>query len=320
MQHDRLPLVPSDILTAHKVNEPSDSRFMAAARLLQSLWREGKGLPIGVHRNPKRKTRKLGSRLEAGSAKQGHNFLSSDIAKLAYRESVYREIGAMIDEERLWTNLLSSQPLCFNLFGGMKLDAKKANRFFKHLFPDYVASVDGIYFEHSPGRGNPAFTDDYTAFDVLVTCTTVDGKSGFIAVEVKYTETMTEPPATVRPRYDELSSQIGVYKVHDAPSLRGNPLQQLWREHMLSHAMIDNGLYSAGRFIVIYPGQNHQCAAAVKAYQAHLISNDPDVSGFQVVTLDACVEAFRSIGDHETADALHGRYLDFGRVEQAIFG
>ena len=165
MQGNRLPLVPENILKAHKVNEPGDSRFMAAARLLQALWREENDLPIGVHRNPKGKRRKLGSRLDNESGRQGHNFLTPDIAKLAFRESVYREIGAMIDQERLWTNMLSSQPLCFNLFGGLKLDAEKASQFFRHLLPDYVESVNGIYFEHSPGRGNPAFTDDYTAFD-----------------------------------------------------------------------------------------------------------------------------------------------------------
>ena len=159
MQFNRIPLVPAAILKAHRVNEPGDTRFKAAARFLQSLWRDEKELPIGTHRSPKGKRRKMGSRLDAESAKHGGNFLSPDIAKLALRESVYREIGAVIEQERLWTNMLSSQPLCFNLFGWMKLDAEKANQFFRHLFPDYVAAVQGIYFEHSPGRGNPAFTD-----------------------------------------------------------------------------------------------------------------------------------------------------------------
>lgn len=86
---------------SNKVNEPGDSRFMAAARLLQALWREENDLPIGIHRNPKGKRRKLGSRLDSESGRQGHNFLTPDIAKLAFRESVYREIGAMIDQERL---------------------------------------------------------------------------------------------------------------------------------------------------------------------------------------------------------------------------
>ena len=52
-----MSLVPTDILKAYKVNEASDSRFMAAPRLLQALWREDRGLPIGVHRNAKGKRR-----------------------------------------------------------------------------------------------------------------------------------------------------------------------------------------------------------------------------------------------------------------------
>lgn len=320
MQHHRLPLIPVNILKTHKVNEPNDSRFKAAARLLQALWREDKGFPIGIHRNPKKKQRKLGSRLETQCAKQGGNFLSSEIAKLAFRESVYREIGAVIEQERLWTNMLSSQPLCFNLFGELKLDQQKANQFFRHLFPDYVETVKGIYFEHSPGRGNPAFTDDNTAFDVFVICATPDGETGFIAIEVKYSESMTEPLASLRPRYDELSQLAGIYKEPASLALRGNPIQQLWREHMLSQSMITNGLYSSGRFLVIHPKQNHQCSAAVSAYQKHLLSDDPKISGFQAVTLDDCIETFRAIGAPETADALHYRYLDFDRIETAIFG
>ncbi|MDO8775126.1 MAG: hypothetical protein Q7K57_41745 [Burkholderiaceae bacterium] len=320
MQSNVLPLVPVDIQKAYKVDEPGDSRFAGAARFLQALWREKKGLPIGIHRTPKGEQRQLGSRLSFESAKQGKNFLSSDIAKLVLRESVYREIGAMIDEERLWTNMLSSQPLCFNMFGDMKMDTEKADQFFRQMFPDYVASVEGIYFEHSPGRGNPLFTHDHTAFDVMVVCTTIDGHRGFIAIEVKYTETMAEPPATMRPRYDELSKRIGVYRDPDSKALRENPLQQLWREHMLSRAMIDNGLYSSGRFVVIYPKRNYHCDDGVAAYQSHLVSNDPKISGFQAITLDDFVETFRAIGDDATADALHGRYLDFASVDQAIFG
>ncbi|WP_347989981.1 hypothetical protein [Methylomonas sp. AM2-LC] len=117
------------------------------------------------------------------------------------------------------------------MFGGLKLNYDKANQFFRHLFPDYLESVEGVYFEHSPGRGNPAFTDDNTAFDVFVTCNTVDGEKGFIAIEVKYSESMAEPLATLRPRYDELSQFVGVYNDPDHAALRTNPLQQLWREH-----------------------------------------------------------------------------------------
>ena len=319
MKEKRLPLIPKHILKAHKVNEPSDHRFISVARLLQSLWREERNLPIGSYRNPKGQKRRLGSRLSMDSGKRGMNFLTPEIAKLVYREYVYQEIGALIDEERLWTNLLSSQPLCFNLFGGLKLDEEKANRFFKSLFPDYVQSVEGIYFEHSPARGNPDYTHDYTAFDVFIECITPNGESGHIAIEVKYAESMTEPLAQLRPRYDELSRQSGLYKDADAKELRQHPVQQLWREHMLSRALVQNGRYDSGRFIVIYPMQNYLCDRAVKSYQKYLISNEPSESGFKTLTLEDCIADYREVGDLDMVYALYGRYLDFERVEDVIF-
>lgn len=319
MKLGRLPLVPRHILKAHKVHEPADNRFTAVARLLQALWREERNLPIGSHSTPNGQKRVLGSRLDRDSSMKGMNFLTENIAKLVYREYVYQEIGALIDEERLWTNMLSSQPLCFNLFGPLKLNEEKADRFFKHLFPDYVGKVEGVYFEHSPGRGDPDYTHDHTAFDVFVECTTVEGESGHIAIEVKYSESMSEGAAQLKPRYDILSQQTGLYKEPDALTLRESPLQQLWREHMLSRAMIQNGRYSTGRFVMISPSQNHLCTRAVSAYKKHLASSDSVTSGFQAVSLEDCIDAYRAIGDLDMAHALHGRYLDFGRVEEVIF-
>lgn len=320
MQNNHLPVIPKAVLQKHKVHELTDSRFKASARLLQSLWREDHEFKIGTHRTPKGKRRKLGSRLHIDCAKRGANFLHQDIAKLALRESVYREPGALIDEERLWSNLLSSQPLCFNLFGSLKLDAPMGNQFFQRLFPGFVQSVTGIYFEHSPGRRNPAFTDDHSAFDVFVTCTTTSGENGFLAIEVKYSESMNEPAATLRPRYDELSAECTVFKDPTASALRGNPLQQLWREHMLCQSMVANGLYDQGRFIVVYPEKNNNCDAAISAYRTHLIDGAPSTTGFESITLESCLENLRGIGAEELAENLFRRYLDFGRVEEAIFG
>ena len=321
MLDECLPLIPAPVLKAHHVSVPDDSRFRAAARLLQALWREERSLPIGSHRDMKGTRRKLGSRIHARSGTAGANFLFPEIADLARRELIYREVGAFIDEDRLMTNLLSSQPLCFNLFGALKLDMEKANLLFRSLFPDYVQHVQAIQFEHSPGRGNPAFTQDGSAFDVFVSCVTPDGEAAFIAIEMKYSETlMSAPLAALRPRYDELSATLPVFRDPAAPALRQAPLQQLWREHMLSRAMVDNCRYSQGRFVVIYPEQNLSCEAATNAYQRQLVSPDPAVTGFQAVTLESCVASLKAVGDDRTASALHARYLDFGRLERAIFG
>jgi hypothetical protein len=57
----QLPLVPANVLKKHRVHEPLDTRFRSAARLLQALWREDRGLPIDGKR------RKLGSLPKRGA-------------------------------------------------------------------------------------------------------------------------------------------------------------------------------------------------------------------------------------------------------------
>ena len=89
---------------------------------------------------------------------------------------------------------------------------------------------------------------------------------------------------------------------------------------MLSRAMVGNGLYESGRFVLLYPKQNHHCESAAKLYQRECISPDPAVSGFQALTLEACLVAYKAVGEEETAQALHSRYLDFSKIEAVIFG
>jgi hypothetical protein len=53
---------------------------------------------------------------------------------------------------RLWENLLSSQGMTFNLFARASADRAYATRLFAELFPDLIAEVHSVAFEHSPGR------------------------------------------------------------------------------------------------------------------------------------------------------------------------
>jgi hypothetical protein len=104
----QLPLIPANVLKKRRVHEPLGPRFRSAARLLQALWREERHLPIGSYVNEDGKRRKLGSRISEAAGKAGGNFLTHEIAHTARRETAYREIGALIDAERLATNLLTS--------------------------------------------------------------------------------------------------------------------------------------------------------------------------------------------------------------------
>lgn len=319
MYAPRLPIIPSHLLKRYQVEDVGDTRFRACARLLQSMWREDQQLPVGSYQQTNEYDRCLGSRIDRASGRAGRNFLTPKIARLTKYETVYREVGAMIEEERLWHNLLSSQPLCFNLFGDMKLDLSIATRFWSHRFPEHMAKVEAIYFEHSPGRGDNAFIADHTAFDVLISGQNRKGQRAFIAIEVKYSETMNESAATMRPRYEAVAASSGLFKNPEHPALRCPPIQQLWREHMLSQTLLDNGLYECGMFLVIYPAKNEDCSSAVAAYRQHLREPDASNPAFAAMTLEECVQGLREIDEAELADALFARYLNFNRIEEAIF-
>ncbi|GEO82610.1 hypothetical protein ROR02_27410 [Pararhodospirillum oryzae] len=188
----------------------------------------------------------LGSRLSRQDAEAGANFISEDIYRLARREAAYREHGALYDTERLCRNLLSSQALCFNLFGLLRQDLDLASRVVERLMPGVYRRVTGVLFEHSPGRNNPLFTGDNTAFDAFLLTETDDQLPGFVAVEVKYTESFEDTGSGTGPRHDELSEASGLYGDHHADALRKPPLQQLWREHLLAYATLTKRPFSSG--------------------------------------------------------------------------
>ncbi len=165
-----LPLIPEAARRRRHVFIPADHRFKAAARFLQALWREDRDLPIGNRSRSRQTAPGPPPRLAHLDRRRPHgaNFMTPAIAAVATRALAYREPGAAYDISRLRTNLLSSQPLVFNLFGPLTADPALATRFMAELFPGALANVTDILFEHSPGRGDPRFTADRTAFDVVI--------------------------------------------------------------------------------------------------------------------------------------------------------
>lgn len=88
------------------------------------------------------------------------NFLTPNIRR-SVRDCIEAKAagsGQLVDEDRLYANLLSSQPLCFNLFGELQSDLELASAVCTGLRPDRVQAVTNIRFEHSPGRSDVACT------------------------------------------------------------------------------------------------------------------------------------------------------------------
>lgn len=315
---DRVPLIPEAARRQHRVFVPADHRFKAAARFMQALWREDRGLAIGTHvdRREPHRPRRLGSRISTAAGALGSNFLRPDIVPVVTRALAYREPGAAYDVDRLKTNLLSSQPLAFNLFGPLARDPQLATRFVAELFPGTLTSVTDILFEHSPGRGEARFTADRTAFDVVLRGRDATGARTIVAIEIKYSEAGHEPSPPPHPRHAQIARTTpGVFVDPDDPTLTGPACQQLYRQHCLASAMLTAGLADTATLAFIAPTHNQLAHAAATAYTRQLTDPQAGPIPFVPLTLEHAFVAIATAGLPDHARALHRRYTDWWLVD-----
>ncbi len=311
----RIPLLPEKLRQSRHVLVQTDHRFKAAARLLQALWRQDRDLPIGRYTDHAGKVRRLGSLITAAAGERGANFLDPEDLPVINRALIYREIGAVYNLDRLRTNLLSSQPLCFNLFAGLKRDLSLATRVCAILFPGLMAEVTDILFEHSPGRNDPRFTQDGTAFDVAIRGRSPTGERVFVGVEVKYSEAMQEPVPRFTGTYVSLAPRTGLFSAPDDPALWRNPVQQLFRLHCLTAAIPAEGVADRAVFVLLAPQHNHLVWAAAEAYRGHLCKTGQAQVPFLTLSLEQAFAALAEADSPEQARRLHRRYTDFWLVD-----
>jgi hypothetical protein len=219
----------------------------------------------------------------------------------------------MIEESRMWENLLSSQPLCFNLFGELHFDLKLATKFFKKLFPNRIDTVTDILFEYSPGRKDKRFTGDRSAFDAFIEYTNKD-KKGFIGIEVKYTESLKEESKDNAEKTFEKHKKeymhwttTDIFCEETIDELRKPPVSQIWRDHLLSLAT--KQLYDEGFFVFLFPKENKQCQEGVDKYLKLLTTNNEKVTGFYPRYLDDFIDTLTTISNAEWIKELKERYI-----------
>ncbi|KAA0070408.1 hypothetical protein [Tardiphaga sp. P9-11] len=320
----RVPLVPQSILKDHGVACIIDSRFRAAARLLQHLWLRDNGIPTGHH------IRKDGdgdvvipleSLLSPEAARAGRNFISPAVHTFVRRELIMREEGACYDEERLFGNALSSMPMCFNIFAPLAMDLELATVTFRLLLPNFVKQVHSLRFETAPSRErdrtDTRFLMDGSAWDLAIEITDLEGDRATVFAECKFSETMDGPPARPRERYVTAAREVELYNDPDSPVLSSVACEQFFREHALSQLAVNAGLTPRAMFVVIAPRLNRRVQAAIRIYANELIPEeelDYDRVRFQAITLETVIDAIRQAGAVDLAKMLWGRYCDFERI------
>jgi hypothetical protein len=300
--------VSQKVLADHDVFVPGDNAFQRRARLLQALWREDQGYPCGTHRG-----RPLGSRLAMPDAEEHlWNYLTDGIRRIVRDETrgERRDRTKVYTEPRIFEDLLSSQPLCFNLFGELAHRLDLAGEVGRRLWPGRVEEVTRLEFEWSPGRDDPRYLGNRSAFDVYLEHTGPGGSRGFIGIEVKYHENLKVAPARHQDLYEQLAARSGAFIPERIETLLRPPCQQLWLDHLLALSMLERDHWDHGLFVLLYPSHNSACGAAWSTYASCL----GPVPQAEARTLEEVLDVLDQCCPEPWARELAARYLNFDRV------
>lgn len=291
--------------------DPATTAWKQRARSGQARWREARGHPIGAHPYPGGPAATpVGSRLELEFARAtGANFLTPGALAAVRARIATPEPHQMIGEDRLWADLLSSMPLCFNLFGDLAGSREAATRAVRAWWPDAPLGDVEVRFEHSPGRRDPSFLGNQSAFDAAFELTTGSEQRAIVGVETKYHEhaiAEPAPKAAALARYAEVTERSGVFSEGWRERIVGTDLQQIWLDHLLVLAMLQHPSkrWTWGRFVLAYPEGNPSFAAAAARYRELL----RDGATFEARTLEDLVGT-PGVLPVETASVLKERYF-----------
>ena len=312
-----------------------DSPFVAKCRKLQSIYREEIGEKIAPYTDRYGNVHYYGNYIENGDIpKESGDGWKNFLTECAFKHAKYRVENKKeyetIEKDRLFNNLLSSQPMAFNLFCPLRqmlVDSPElATKVIKAVLPDYpIHKVTKVELEFIP-KNYLELTGDKSAMDAIIEFEDEQGKGGFIAVETKYSESLGTNVAYDR---DENGQKIPRVKTIEAvkklrcfkPDIEKQivegkkGLTQIYRNFLLSEMYgLDEEIQSYS--IILAPNKhpskdkefntlhNELC----EEYQ-HKIKRI-DLEDFVNKIISVCPEEYKSVFER-----FHDRYLNWDKLK-----
>lgn len=250
--------------------EASDSAWQAGLRWQQAWWRAVHlGLPAGPF-SPKNPNRLVASTLPF-EAPSDANFLTAEAAEAAARR-LRDGGGGLVKEDRLRRFLLSSQPMCFNLFGHFRSETHRNSLlgWVRRIAPG-ARQVTRVEIEWAP----PA-QDHFrggSAFDAFVEYEAADGGSGFLGVECKYHEDLrkTDVPK-VRDVYRTFTAESGAWRDGASDRLDRAGCRQFWLNTLLAQSLLaSESRYREGTCVITACAEDRSARASFDRVRDELI-------------------------------------------------
>jgi hypothetical protein len=303
---------PSEPATGLGPQFKGDAPFTALMRKHQSWWRAHVlQVPCGTGPN-RSSTKHYGNMLEASAATAGKNFLTSQIHEVALQRLA--EGRGTIEPYRLLHNLLSSQPMCCNLFGPLVDNPERATRMVRALLGDEVRSVVRVAIEWSP---TPAaeYLGDLTAFDAFMDYERADGTRAALGIETKLTDTFSQKPYDGQKYRRWMRGPSSPFLDDKHVELQSPRHNQLWRNQLLATALSDHASspYALVRSAVVHHPLDEDGKHVIASYQTLL---RPNHDSFRAWTLDDVISAFERVAlpdERAWLAAFRTRYLEVER-------
>lgn len=217
--------------------------------------------------------------------------------------------------------MLRSEHIPFNLFTPLKQDLNLAQKVFNQLLNGIeIQSIENIEIEYAP---SPAFEylNDRTSFDTFVKFSTPSNETGFLGIEVKYTEheyklkrgskedTDIHNPGSA---YNRISNEHKLFIDTSSQHLKSDRLRQIWRNHLLGESMLIHPALNFKHFIsvILYPSGNVHFKAVIPEYQSLLLPVHK--SKLQGITFESY---FDSLTKHNTS----GRFKEWVEYLQSRY-
>jgi len=306
--------------------EPSTDRgwpWRANLRLLQSWWRaEHLGVPPGV--SSPTSTKPSGAWLPLDTvvdpAARHLNFYDAEVLALAEHRRLQRSWGGIVKEDRLLRSLLSSQPVCSNLFGVLTRHPDVLLAWVQSLGLDAVAIEPTepddpalVRIEYAPPKDQHLGSG--SAFDACITYRDSAGRRGVVAVETKYAENLADQKTTTDPKYAEATAHLGHWKDTAVEVLNQPVPVQCWQNLLLVQKAVALGTHGweRGTFVMTSDGRDLSARRATTTLWSQLRDPEPWVRWSPYQSILAIAQEHR--GTEAWADWFETRYLDLGPIE-----
>ena len=294
--------------------------FTEKCRRLQSCFREENNWEMGV--GPNRSSKKLRINMIVDGEHTGNNFVNDFAFQYAKYRVEHKQNNETFGEYRLFNNLLSSQPMAFNLFCPFiemwdKGKEIEVTSIFQAVFPgkgiERVVKVELEYL-HTDIEN---YLNDKTAMDSIIRYIDDEGRNSFIAIETKYTDVLgTNSPSKTK-LHKEWIKKLAVFEKKSEKELLNDekPISQIYRNFLLTESYgvkeDANRYYS----VVLAPAQHPTTLKEVKSLKDEL---KPEFQyKISSVTLEDFIEkTLENCPQSEAAPFIYfkNRYLDFSKL------